>query len=138
MKYLTILSVYDEYTSNTPSEPRGCVLRTVVADLMEGPDETVEAILVAVFLVLMVPLCVCTSWPVLPIKVGSDDLSSTTPVGGPDKDDYLKSLERLRHIMILFRWGYGSREMAMVRVNSARRYPEAYEAFERELEDTYI
>jgi hypothetical protein len=50
-----------------------------------------------------------------------------------DKDSYLKSLERLRHVMIMFRLGYGSREMAMVRVNSSRRYPEAYEAFEREL-----
>ena len=36
--------------------------------------------------------------------------------------------------MILFRLGYGSREMAMKRVNSSRRYPEAFEAFERELE----
>ncbi len=53
----------------------------------------------------------------------------------PDKDDYLKSLERLRHIMILFKLGYGSREMAMLKVNSRRRYPEAYEAFEEELED---
>src|SRR5215211_8882653 len=53
----------------------------------------------------------------------------------PDKDDYLKSLERLRRVMILFRLGYGSREMNMLRVNSSRRYPEAYEAFERELVD---
>ena len=53
----------------------------------------------------------------------------------PDKDGYLKSLERLRHVMILFKLGYGSREMNMLRVNSSRRYPEAYEAFERELED---
>ena len=52
----------------------------------------------------------------------------------PDKDDYLKSLERLRHVMILFKLGYGSREMNMVRVNSKRRYPEAHEAFEKELE----
>jgi len=37
--------------------------------------------------------------------------------------------------MILFKLGYGSREMAMVRVNSSRRYPEAYEAFKEELED---
>ena len=55
----------------------------------------------------------------------------------PDKDDYLKALERLRQIMILFKLGYGSREMAMLRVNSGKRYPEAYEAFERELEDLY-
>jgi hypothetical protein len=53
----------------------------------------------------------------------------------PDKDDYLKALERLRNIMILFKLGYGSREMAMLRVNSKGRYPEAYEAFEKELED---
>ncbi len=53
----------------------------------------------------------------------------------PDKDDYLKSLERLRHVMILFKMGYGSREMNMLRVNSSRRYSEAYEAFKRELED---
>jgi hypothetical protein len=51
-----------------------------------------------------------------------------------DKDHYLRSLERLRNVMILFKLGYGSREMAMLRVNSRRRYPEAYEAFERELE----
>ena len=37
--------------------------------------------------------------------------------------------------MILFRLGYGSREMNMLRVNSSRRYPKAYEAFEIELED---
>jgi hypothetical protein len=53
----------------------------------------------------------------------------------PDKDDYLKALERLRNIMILFKLGYGSREMAMLRVNSKKRCPEAYEAFEKELED---
>ena len=53
----------------------------------------------------------------------------------PGKDDYLKSLERLRHVMILFRLGYGSREMAMKRVNSGRRYPEAHKAFEEELKD---
>lgn len=35
--------------------------------------------------------------------------------------------------MILFKLGYGSREMAMLRVNSSRRYPEAYDAFEKEL-----
>ncbi len=52
-----------------------------------------------------------------------------------DKDNYLKSLERLRHVMILFKLGCGSREMAMKRVNSSRRYPEAYEAFKEELED---
>jgi hypothetical protein len=53
----------------------------------------------------------------------------------PDKDSYLRSLERLRHVMILFKLGYGSREMAMKKVNSARRYPEAHRVFVRELED---
>ena len=52
----------------------------------------------------------------------------------PDKDNYLRPLERLRHVMILLKLGYGSREMAMLRVNSSRRYPEAYEALEGELE----
>jgi hypothetical protein len=37
--------------------------------------------------------------------------------------------------MILFKLGYGSREMAMLRVNSTKRFPEAHEAFEKELED---
>jgi len=59
---------------------------------------------------------------------------STYP-NNPDKDHYLKSLERLRYVMILFRLGYGSREMAMLKVNSKRRYPEAFKAFEVELED---
>jgi hypothetical protein len=53
----------------------------------------------------------------------------------PDKDRYLKSLERLRHIMILFKLGYGSSGMSMLKVNSKRRYPEAYEVFTNELED---
>jgi len=47
----------------------------------------------------------------------------------PDKDKYLKSLERLRHVMLLSRLGYGSREMAMKLVNAKNRYPEAHEAF---------
>ena len=50
-----------------------------------------------------------------------------------DKDTYFRSLERLRHVMILFRLGYGSREMAMKLVNAKNRYPEAHEAFEGEL-----
>jgi hypothetical protein len=32
----------------------------------------------------------------------------------PDKEDYLKSLERLRNFMIFLMLGYGSREMAML------------------------
>jgi len=63
------------------------------------------------------------------------DLQRQVYPNNPDKDDYLKRLERLRHVMILFRLGYGSREMNMLRVNSSGRYPEAYEAFERELVD---
>ncbi len=51
----------------------------------------------------------------------------------PDKDGYLKSIERLRNVMILFRLGYGSREMAMALTNSKNRYPEAYEVFKQEL-----
>lgn len=45
----------------------------------------------------------------------------------PEKDGYLEALERLRHVMILFKLGYGSRGMAMLRVNSSRRYPESFE-----------
>ncbi len=36
--------------------------------------------------------------------------------------------------MIMFRLGYGDRIRAMARTNLKNRYPEAYEAFERELE----
>ncbi len=54
--------------------------------------------------------------------------------GNPNKDRYLEKIGRLRHVMILFKLGYGSREMAMLKVNSSKRYPEAREAFERELE----
>jgi len=63
-----------------------------------------------------------------------EDQKRTYP-GNPDKDDYLKRLDRLRHVMILFKLGYGSREMNMLRVNSSRRYPEAHETFEDELRD---
>ena len=63
------------------------------------------------------------------------ELQRRTYPNNPDKDDYLKALERLRNVMILFKLGYGSGEMNMLRVNSSRRYPEAYEAFERELKD---
>ena len=63
------------------------------------------------------------------------ELQRSVYPNNPDKDSYLKSLERLRHVIILFKLGYGSREMAMLRVNSKRQYPEAFEAFERELED---
>lgn len=63
------------------------------------------------------------------------ELQARTYPNNPDKDDYLKALERLRNVMILFELGYGSREMAMLKVNSRRRYPEAFEAFKGELED---
>ena len=53
----------------------------------------------------------------------------------PDKDDYIKALGRLRHVMILLKLGYGSREMAMAFTNGKNGYPEAHEAFEEELED---
>jgi hypothetical protein len=37
--------------------------------------------------------------------------------------------------MLMFRLDYGNREMYMLSVNSSKRYPEAYEAFEAELKD---
>jgi hypothetical protein len=37
--------------------------------------------------------------------------------------------------MLMLRLGYGSRKMNMLRVNSGKRYPEAHEAFEKELEN---
>ncbi len=55
----------------------------------------------------------------------------------PDKESYLKALKRLRHLMIMFKLGYGSREMAMALTNSKNRYPEAHEALKKELEDLY-
>lgn len=63
-----------------------------------------------------------------------EEQRSTYP-NNPDKDCYLEALKRLRNVMIHFKLGYGSREMAMLMVNSKRRYPEAYKAFEAELED---
>ena len=47
-------------------------------------------------------------------------------------DRYLT--KRPRHVMILFKLGYGSREMTMLKVNSKNRYPEAFDAFWEELE----
>jgi hypothetical protein len=40
--------------------------------------------------------------------------------------------------MILFKLGYGSREMALAYTNGSNRYPEAYEALERELQLKFI
>ena len=53
----------------------------------------------------------------------------------PDKNAYLQTFKRLRFLMIMFKLGYRSREMNMALTNSTNRYPEAFEAFERELED---
>ena len=53
----------------------------------------------------------------------------------PDKDGYIEALKRLRHVIIMFRLGYGSREMAMARINLKNRFPEAVEAFDWELGD---
>jgi hypothetical protein len=61
------------------------------------------------------------------------ELQRMTYPANPDKDDYLKSLERLRYVMVVFELGYGGREMSMLKVNSSKRHPEAREAFEREL-----
>ena len=55
----------------------------------------------------------------------------------PDKESYLKALARLRHLMILFKLGCGSREMSMALTNLKNRYPEAHEALKKELEDLY-
>lgn len=52
----------------------------------------------------------------------------------PDKPHYITRLERLRHLMILSKLGYGSKEMSMALTNSKRRYPEAAGAFEGEIE----
>lgn len=52
----------------------------------------------------------------------------------PDKDGYLEALERLRHHMIMFKLGYGDRIRAMAFTNGKNRYPEAHEAFKKELE----
>ncbi len=57
--------------------------------------------------------------------------------GWPDsegKGKYIGDLKRLRHFMILFKLGYGSREMTMLKVNSKNRYPEAFDPFGEELE----
>ena len=51
-----------------------------------------------------------------------------------ESDRYLEKLQRLRHVMILFKIGYGSREMAMAFTNLKNAYPEAHEAFKKELE----
>jgi hypothetical protein len=52
-----------------------------------------------------------------------------------DKEGHLKKLERLTYVMILFKLGYGSREMAMAFTNLKNCLPEAYEIFDGELEN---
>jgi hypothetical protein len=52
----------------------------------------------------------------------------------PGKESYIESLRRLRHLMIMFSLGYGSREMSMAYTNSKSRYPEAHDVLERELQ----
>lgn len=52
----------------------------------------------------------------------------------PDKASYLAKLEKLRHLMILSKLGYGGREMYMALTNAKRTYPEAAAAFEEEIE----
>jgi hypothetical protein len=61
------------------------------------------------------------------------EIQQRTFPNNPDKDDYLEALKRLRYLMILFKLGYGGQVMAMARTNLANRYPEAHEAFRREL-----
>jgi hypothetical protein len=61
------------------------------------------------------------------------DLQRRVYPNNPDKDDYIQSLKRLRHLMILFKLGYGSREMAMAFTTISNKYPQAYVAFRREL-----
>lgn len=52
----------------------------------------------------------------------------------PDKEGYLEALERLRQHMIMFKLGYGDRIRAMAFTYGKNRYPEAHDAFRRELE----
>ncbi len=53
----------------------------------------------------------------------------------PDKERYLKKIGRLRYVMILKKLGYVDRMIAMAFTNLRRAYPEAHEAFSKELED---
>jgi hypothetical protein len=53
----------------------------------------------------------------------------------PEKDHYLEALKQLRHLMILFRLGYEDQPMSYAFTTLRNRYPEAYETFEKELED---
>ncbi len=53
----------------------------------------------------------------------------------PEKDHYLEALKQLRHLMILFKLGYEDQPMSYAFTTLRNRYPEAYEIFEKELED---
>jgi hypothetical protein len=51
----------------------------------------------------------------------------------PDKERYLEKIGRLRYLMILKKLGYVDRMIAMAFTNLRNAYPEAHEAFEKEL-----
>ena len=51
-----------------------------------------------------------------------------------ESDRYLEKLKSLRHVMFLYKLGYGDRMMALAFTNLKNSYPEAYEAFKKELE----
>ena len=53
----------------------------------------------------------------------------------PDKDGYLEKIGRLRYVMILKKRGYVDGMIAMAFTNLSNAYPEAHEAFRKELED---
>ena len=50
-----------------------------------------------------------------------------------EKDSYLKDLKRLRYLMIHSKLGYGSYPSGLAMTNLRNRYPQAYEAFNKEL-----
>ena len=52
-----------------------------------------------------------------------------------ESDRYLHKLERLKYLMILYKLGYGDRMIALAFTNLRNAYPEAYEAFKKELEE---
>ncbi len=51
-----------------------------------------------------------------------------------EKERYLKALRKAKNAMIDMRLGYGSQAMSYLLVDWKDRYPEAYEAFQEELE----
>ena len=53
----------------------------------------------------------------------------------PGKERYLQKIGRLRYLMILKKLGYVDRMIATAFTNLSNAYPEAHEAFRRELED---